>query len=269
MTMFVLLGYIKKRSFFIVYQNQLSCVDSKMSVIHVTVLRLPLRAHLGTPVLCVRCDHKEHCLMQAAFNFAKYETDDIQPTMKMTELSFELHPEVIEALHMEREPCWHVGNGYGFITEAGGVRAVGIASTIRERKRVTMLAFAVAVRVLRNKPHLEDIIFYGQDFCEKLRCLVDEVSILMRRDGEPAAAAPALASTAAAIYAANTAPPHEGVFPWAPRGAGLGHWGPRIPSPGGPPPNRLVPPPPPRPAAAAAAQVIQAETDQEETHYDV
>ena len=37
----------------------------------------------------------------------------------------------------------------------------------------------------------------------------------------------------------------EGHLPWAPPGAGVEHWGPRIPSPGGPPPGRLLPPPPP------------------------
>lgn len=108
-----------------------------------TVLWLQLGAPGRTPVLCMRCDNKGHCLLKAAKNLALSEGVSSRPV----EIDFRLHQEIFEALHGQQNSIWHVGNGYGCIVECEGVRAIGIASKSEPRRRATMLSIAMSLRV--------------------------------------------------------------------------------------------------------------------------
>lgn len=79
-----------------------------------TVLWLQLGAPGRTPVLCMRCDNKGHCLLKAAKNLALSEGVSSRPV----EIDFRLHQEIFEALHGQQNSIWHVGNGYGCIASA-------------------------------------------------------------------------------------------------------------------------------------------------------
>lgn len=224
---------------------------AKCPEIDVRVLWLPFTPHSRRPVLCVRCHDKENRLLQSARNLALDEDQDIARPERMSALNLDL--EVCEAL---RE-FWPDDVGCGCIVKGGaeGVRAVGIASRSRERKRAAMLSIAMSLRVLRTNTHVPlNSRWYYQDVCESLRCLEEQVCILMQGHGGYSASSPgaataaltsassnqmrrqplpaAAAATAASSHAVNSCtgndvplkggPPQ--LYPWASPGAGVQHW---------------------------------------------
>lgn len=249
--------------------------------IDVTVLWLQLGANDCTPVLCVRCDDKGHCLLQSARNLALDENVRSLPR----EINRRLDQEVCEALRGQESSIWHVGECHSCIVEGGeGVRAVGIASTSKERTRATLLSIAMSLRVHRHRGVPGDVRqygVYGEEVCEKLRCLELQVVDLMRADGDPPAVRPPFgrhpwpADTAAAArsHAAapavdpavhsstgNTVPLKDGVrdqylpWPWKSPLDPVEKMGVTRPSASGPPPGRLLPPAPPPSTSTSPAQ---------------
>ena len=247
--------------------------------IDVTVLWLRLEANDCAPVLCLRCDDKGHCLLQSAKNLALDESVRSPPR----EINQSSDQEVCEALRGQENSIWHVGEECGCIVKGPeGVRAVGIASTSKERARATLLSIAMSLRVRRHRGvpgEPGDVRWYGAEVCETLRCLELQVADLMRADGDPPAVRPppfgrhpwpdATAAAACSHAAAPAVDPaaHSRTgntvllnddwwrgqyFPFKRPGEPVEKWGPTRPSPGGPPPGRIEPPPPPPPSTSTS-----------------